>query len=77
MFVGGQGLTLFRAGSERLDNRAVGLFGPPSNLKKTNCSDKRQMALDNSLEDLQFFWVRSILMSPEVIANNMLHDLDR
>ena len=48
-------ITLFRAGSERFDSgRGGGGYSAPRQISKTkHRSDKRQMALDGSVKDLQ------------------------
>ena len=67
----GCGLTLLRAGSERL-SIGRGPFRPPFQISKTtNRSDKRQTAFDCSLNELhlkKMFWVWSILKSQEVTS---------
>ena len=46
-------LTLFLAGSAGTRNWRGGPIRPPSDLKTTHCSDKRQTAFDRAFKDLQ------------------------
>ena len=76
----------FPGGLWKARNRA-GVFSAPHQISKTtNCSDKRQTALDSSLENLQLLYetfsgqVNIEVTSTEVITNNIVYfhnDLDR